>query len=37
MVDTLEYNLAKYLNNMIKPYIPDTDLLRSTEDFAWKA
>ena len=33
MVDTPEYNLAKYLDNMIKPYIPDTHLLRSTEDF----
>ena len=32
MVDTPEYNLAKYLDNMIKPYIPDTHLLRSTED-----
>ena len=33
MVDTPEYNLAKYLDYMIKPYIPDTHLLRSTEDF----
>ena len=33
MVDTPEYNLTKYLNNMIKPYVTDTHLLRSTEDF----
>ena len=33
MVDTPEYNLAKCLDIMIKPYIPDTHLLRSTEDF----
>ena len=33
MVDPPEYNLAKYLDNVIKPYIPDTHLLRSTEDF----
>ena len=33
MVDTPEYSLAKYLDNVIKSYIPDTHLLRSTEDF----
>ena len=33
MVGTREYNLAKYLDQLIKPYIPDTYLLRSTDDF----
>ena len=33
MVGTPEYNLAKYLDQLIKPYIPDTYLLRSTDDF----
>ena len=32
-VNTQEYNLAKYSDSLIKPYIPDTHLLRSTEDF----
>ena len=33
MVDIPEYNLAKYLDDIIKPYSPDTHLLRSAEDF----
>ena len=33
MVGTSEYNLAKYLDQTIKPYIPDTYLLRSMNDF----
>ena len=33
MVDTSEYNLAKYLDQLIKLYISDTYLLRSTDDF----
>ena len=33
MLGTPEYNLAKYLDQLIKPYIPDTYLLRSTDDF----
>ena len=37
MVDTPEYNLAKYLDNMIKPYIPDIHLLRSTTPYAQPA
>ena len=32
-VGTPEYKLAKYLDNLIKPHIPDTYLLRSTENF----
>ena len=33
MVATPEYNLAKHLDQLIKPYIPDTCLLRSTDDY----
>ena len=33
MVETPEYKLAKFLDNLIKPYIPDIYLLRSTENF----
>jgi len=33
LVGTPEYNLSKYLDNLIKPYIPDTYLLKSTDDF----
>ena len=33
MVGTPEYKLAKYLDNLIKPHIPDTYSLRSTENF----
>ena len=33
MFGTPEYELAKYLDNLIKPHIPDTYLLRSTENF----
>ena len=33
MVDTPEYHLAKYLDNLIKPHIPDSYLLKSTDDF----
>ena len=33
MVGTPEYKLAKYLDNLIKPHIPDTYLLKSTDDF----
>ena len=37
MLGTPEYKLAKYLDNlMIKPHIPDTYLLRSTENFIEK-
>ena len=36
MVGTPEYKLAKYLDNLIKPHIPDTYLLRSTENFIEK-
>ena len=32
MVGTPEYNLAKYLDQLIKPYISDKYLLRSTDD-----
>ena len=33
MVGTPEYNLAKYLDQLIKPYIPDMYLLWSTDNF----
>ena len=33
IVGTPEYKLAKYLDNLIKPQIPDTYLLRSTKNF----
>ena len=33
MVGTPEYKLAKYLDNLIKPHIPDTYLLKSTDNF----
>ena len=33
MVNTPEYNLAKYLDNFIKPNIPDNFMLKSTNDF----
>ena len=33
MVGTPENKLAKYLDNLIKPLIPDTYLLKSTDDF----
>ena len=33
MVGTPEYKFAKYLDNLIKPHIPDTYLLRSTKNF----
>ena len=33
MVETLEYKLAEYLDNLIKPHIPDTYLLYSMENF----
>ena len=32
-VGTPKYKLAKYLDNLIKPHIPDTYLLKSTDDF----
>ena len=31
MVNTPEYALAKYLDNMIKPYLPQTRMLKSTD------
>ena len=33
MVGTPEYKLAKYLDILMKPLIPDTYLLKSTDDF----
>ena len=33
MVETPEYQLSKFLVNIIKPYIPDMHLLNSTEHF----
>ena len=33
MIRTPEYNLAKFLDNSIKPCMPDTYLLKSTEQF----
>lgn len=36
MIQTPEYHLAKFLDSIIKPYIPDKYLLRSTEEFIEK-
>ena len=33
MVNTPEYALAKFLDNMIKPYLPQTRMLKSTDHF----
>ena len=33
MVNTPEYALAKLLNNMIRPYLPLTRILKSTDHF----
>jgi len=33
MVNTPEYPLAKFLDSIIKPYIPDEYMLKSTNDF----
>ena len=33
MVHTPEYALAKFLDNMIKPYLPQTRMLKSTDQF----
>ena len=33
MIGTAEYELAKYLDTWIKPYIPSTYMLSSTQDF----
>ena len=33
MVGTPEYKVVKYLDSLIKPHIPDTYLLKSTDDF----
>ena len=33
MINTPEYKLAKFLNGLIKPHIPDRFLLHSTEHF----
>ena len=33
MVGTLEYDLAKYVNQLTKPLSPDSYLLRSKDDF----
>ena len=33
MTGTPEYKLAKFLDNLIKPYIPDTYMINSTEQF----
>ena len=33
MIGTPEYKLAKFLDDLIKPHIPDTHLLKSTQEF----
>ena len=33
MIGTPEYKLPKYVDNLIKPYIPNPYLLKSTGDF----
>ena len=36
MIGTPEYELSKFLDNFIKPYIPDRHLLKSTDHFVEK-
>ena len=36
MIGTPEYELSKFLDNLIKPYIPDKYLLKSTDHFMEK-
>ena len=36
MVNTSEYALAKFLDNMITPYLPQTRMLKSTDHFIQK-
>ena len=36
MVNTPEYHLSKYFDNFIKPNIPQTYMLKSTNDFLMK-
>jgi len=36
MINTPEYNLSKYLDNFIKPNIPKTFMLKSTDEFLTK-
>ena len=33
MIDTLEYQLAKFLDEIIKPYIPQTYMPKSSKQF----
>ena len=33
MIGSPEYELAKFLDSLIRPYIPDTYLLRSSQEF----
>ena len=33
MIGTPEYKLAKFLDTIMKPYIPNTYLINSTNDF----
>ena len=36
MINSPEYNLAKFLDQLIKPYIPNQYMLNSTYDFLEK-
>ena len=36
MIGTLDYELAKFLDKIIKPYIPNNFMLKSTNDFISK-
>ena len=36
MVNTPEHNLAKWLDSLMKPYIPDSNFLPSTSSFVDK-
>ena len=36
MIDSPEYELAKVMDSLIKPFIPNKHILRSTDDFILK-
>ena len=33
MINTPEYKLAKFLDSLIKPYMPDAKMIQSTDEF----
>ena len=36
MIDSPEYELAKFMDSLIKPLVPNKCMLRSTDDFLMK-